>query len=203
MIRTIKRWIFYRKISIRYWLFRRPIVSVVLLAGLVLAIQLILLFILNSESQVTSQSGNEYYGAKNKVGKAWKKKAKIPAAGLGMILGVKDTDQHKYLPTGFGQFRCLDGEEYIEFDKLNDDYCDCSDGSDEPSTSACTVGTFHCKTGAIGGRTETIPSSRVNDGVCDCCGGEDEYLHVAGVLSNNPFTQKFLVERTLNCQAYC
>ena len=25
MIRTIKRWIFYRKISVRYWLFRRPI----------------------------------------------------------------------------------------------------------------------------------------------------------------------------------
>jgi len=29
-------------------------------------------------------------------------------------------------------FPCFDGSSVIPFDHVNDDYCDCADGSDEP-----------------------------------------------------------------------
>lgn len=34
-------------------------------------------------------------------------------------------------------FNCILSGEKIPFSYVNDDYCDCNDGSDEPSTSAC------------------------------------------------------------------
>ncbi|XP_068130355.1 glucosidase 2 subunit beta [Hyperolius riggenbachi] len=70
-------------------------------------------------------------------------------------------------------FTCLDGSRTIPFDRVNDDYCDCADGTDEPGTSACSNGKFHCTN--AGFRPMYIPSSRVNDGVCDCCDTTDEY----------------------------
>ncbi|CAG5046596.1 unnamed protein product [Parnassius apollo] len=85
--------------------------------------------------------------------------------------GVSLSKSSLYSPTK--DFTCFDGTVTIPFSYVNDDYCDCFDGSDEPGTSACLNGIFHCTN--AGHRSQNIPSSRVNDGVCDCCDGTDEY----------------------------
>lgn len=61
---------------------------------------------------------------------------------------------------------------------LNDDYCDCPDGSDEPLTSACShllVGKklFSCTAASTGEAIKLFPS-RIQDGVVDCHDGSDE-----------------------------
>lgn len=69
-------------------------------------------------------------------------------------------------------FACLNGEGIFPAFAVNDDYCDCSDGSDEPGTAACNQAKFYClKDEAY------ISSSNVGDGVCDCCDGSDEAVH--------------------------
>jgi len=92
------------------------------------------------------------------------------------IYGVAEEDLGKYQRTPDDLFHCLDGNGVIPYSALNDDYCDCADGSDEPGTAACPGTKFYCENnGSVG---HFIPSSRVNDGVCDydlCCDGSDEY----------------------------
>ncbi|KAM0945927.1 putative glucosidase II beta subunit [Dioscorea sansibarensis] len=69
--------------------------------------------------------------------------------------------------------KCRDGSKTFGKDSLNDGYCDCSDGTDEPGTSACPEGRFYCKN--LGDAPRILFSSRVNDRICDCCDGSDEY----------------------------
>ncbi|XP_050423739.1 glucosidase 2 subunit beta-like [Adelges cooleyi] len=86
--------------------------------------------------------------------------------------GVAFDKTFLYIPDK--DFSCLDGNLVIPFSHVNDDYCDCPDASDEPGTSACPNGTFHCIN--TGHTSAVIPSSRVNDGICDCCDGSDEWI---------------------------
>ncbi|VEU20367.1 DEKNAAC101108 [Brettanomyces naardenensis] len=103
----------------------------------------------------------------------------LPATCLALesIRGVSpDLLKSKYQPDKDGYFHCLnDSTIAIPFSKVNDDYCDCPDGSDEPGTSACSNGRFYCIN--EGFLPHYIPSAWVDDGVCDyelCCDGSDE-----------------------------
>ncbi|KAL1956481.1 hypothetical protein VTO42DRAFT_7279 [Malbranchea cinnamomea] len=107
-------------------------------------------------------------------------------------------------------FSCISNPSFkIPFSAVNDDYCDCPDGSDEPGTSACShisrtfpsfislpedestnrtpaLPGFYCAN--KGHNPSYIPFQRVNDGVCDydiCCDGSDEWAHVGGVKCEN------------------
>lgn len=94
------------------------------------------------------------------------------------ILGTHEFQNSFYKANEFGKFVCIVSLEHIDFDRVNDDYCDCLDGSDEPGTNACANGHFFCSS-QVNYReySRLVPSSRVNDGICDCCDGSDEWKH--------------------------
>ena len=69
-------------------------------------------------------------------------------------------------------FSCDNGDVVLPLSSLNDDYCDCNDGSDENKTNACYNGKFFCKNRLY--YSKLISSYKLNDGYCDCCDGSDE-----------------------------
>ncbi|KAG6006534.1 hypothetical protein E4U21_006988 [Claviceps maximensis] len=112
---------------------------------------------------------------------------------------------------GKAEFTCIsDSSIKLSFDRVNDNTCDCPDGSDEPGTAACAhidplspdqplpasgivsssarlaLPGFWCENkGHIG---TYLPFLYVNDGMCDhdlCCDGSEEYGHVGGVKCEN------------------
>ena len=84
-------------------------------------------------------------------------------------LGVHPDQLERYAAVSGGRFLVCDGGRQVPPTQVNDNYCDCEDGADEPATAACSAGTalFWCG----GGENVSIPTSFVGDGVCDCCGG--------------------------------
>ncbi|PGH21373.1 hypothetical protein AJ80_03290 [Polytolypa hystricis UAMH7299] len=104
-------------------------------------------------------------------------------------------------------FACISNPSIkIPFSSVNDDYCDCPDGSDEPGTAACSHISASSITSDFGdgvNRTPALPGfycvnkghnpsyisfQRVNDGACDydiCCDGSDEWARVGGTKCDN------------------
>lgn len=96
------------------------------------------------------------------------------------IRGISTLEKDQY--NAANEFKCDGGKTLIPFNWVNDDFCDCMDGSDEPGTSACPKSTFRCLN--KGFKMVEIPASRVDDGICDCCDGSDEGI----VTANCPNT---------------
>lgn len=102
-----------------------------------------------------------------------------------MIRGVDSVTEAalKQEIASHGGFRCAAGTgSVLPETALNDDYCDCPNGADEPGTAACagiapTSRKFYCRNEGFEGRA--IPLSWVNDGHCDCCDGSDEWRSAA------------------------
>ncbi|XP_011183531.1 glucosidase 2 subunit beta [Zeugodacus cucurbitae] len=106
----------------------------------------------------------------------------LSVADVPRPIGVPLYKASLYTPRSDESWVCLDGKNTIRHTQINDDFCDCEDGSDEPGTSACSNGIFNCEN--VGFRQEDIQSTRVNDGICDCCDGSDEYTDSANKCPN-------------------
>jgi protein kinase C substrate 80K-H len=116
----------------------------------------------------------------------------VPPSQAGAPFSKRGVHPDHPIKTDGDLFKCADGKS-IPTSHLNDEYCDCDDGEDEPGTSACSVSrervTYYCgwqhasrSDASDAGLDHMLFPSRVNDGVCDCCDGNDE-VGLAGSTS--------------------
>ena len=131
------------------------------------------------------------------------------------MICVKPITDHTLVVVSFykddNTFSCITNAAIkLSLDQINDNTCDCPDGSDEPGTAACAnidpLSPEQPLHGSISGTTNAtnalpgfwcaneghigmyVPFSYVNDGVCDyelCCDGTEEYAGVGGVKCPN------------------
>ncbi|KAL6945171.1 hypothetical protein ACO0QE_002617 [Hanseniaspora vineae] len=103
------------------------------------------------------------------------------------------------------KWRCLNNPEILlSYDQINDDYCDCPDGSDEPGTSACSdvrsknpdSVQFFCEN--KGFQSYYIDSSKVDDGTCDCCDCSDELALSEDTTNNNCHSMNESFQKMIN-----
>lgn len=100
----------------------------------------------------------------------------IITASSKRILGVPPSMEDKYLQSideKSQTFTCFSDSKKIPLSKLNDNYKDCEDGSDEPGSSlGPTTFNFYCLNEKH--IPAEIPRWSVGDGICDCCDASDE-----------------------------
>jgi len=191
------------------WLFRRPVASFTVCISLILLVQIFILISWNwdksSNEKVRFQHlQNLLTTIKPKLQENIPVRKHKVSRVSGRILGLDPKLKSRYEADKNGFWACLDNSDMIPFDRVNDDYCDCQDGSDEPSTSACPGQKFHCsKSSDSSDSSSVIPSSRVNDGVCDCCDGSDEYKSVKLLDRPSRERQEFIKSYLPPCPNTC
>ncbi|KAK8885670.1 hypothetical protein M9Y10_041122 [Tritrichomonas musculus] len=102
------------------------------------------------------------------------------------ILGVPPSMEEKYsknIDEKAQTFTCFSDSKKIPLSKLNDNYKDCDDGSDEPGSSlGPTAFNFYCLNEKY--IPLEIPRWSVGDGICDCCDASDETFNTHSNCNN-------------------